>query len=239
MKNKRSVLPDTFGASAIKKSRLSKKFNLPYIGYESYILPDYFALYSNLNEYKKTKNTCVVFYEYDEKFDSSRGLWSAIIHNDKKKLEEFKKRFSKVKFIVAPDYSITGDMPFPLQLFQIYKSRVVSIWIQENCGCSIIPNLQFVDKRTYRFCFDGIHKNSVVCLSIYGLCKNPKDVENLKVGLRRALKIIDFETLLVYGECSQEKFKYIFEEVITNGVKIIFPNSRLKEFRRRENVNSL
>lgn len=232
-KNKRGLLPDTFGAYVINNVLVAGKYDIPVVGYFGNNLPDYLALYSNVQDYAKTKNTCVAFFQYDEQFDSINGLWNAIIHRNSKLINAYKERFKNVKYIVCPDYSITGDMPLCMQIFNIYRSRVVAIWLRENCGCTIIPNLRFNSKKSYDYCFDGIAYHSVVCLSILGLCSKPDDVENLINGLHETINRIQPKTIIVYGECTEKKFEKIFKECHSNSINIVRPNNRLKEFWRK------
>lgn len=233
MKNrKRGLLPDIFGAYVLNNVLVAGKYDIPVVGYFGNDLPDYLALYSNVQDYRKTPNTCVTFFQYDEQFDSIKGLWNAIIHKNRKLLALYKQRFNNVKFIACPDYSITGDMPLCMQIFNVYRSRVVAIWLRENCGCTIIPNLRFNNKKSYEFCFDGIAYHSIVCLSILGLCSKPVDVENLINGLHETIVRIRPKTIILFGECTEKKFLKIFSECIKNNINIVRPNNRNKEFWR-------
>ena len=233
MKNrKRGLLPDTFGAYVINNVLVAGKYDMPVIGYFGYDLPDYLALYTNIQDYRKTKNTCVVFYQYDEQFDSINGLWNAIIHKKEKLLSQYKQRFKDVRFICCPDYSITGDMPPAMQIFNVYRSRVVAIWLREFCGCTIIPNLRFNNKKSYEYCFDGIAYKSIVCLSILGLCSKPVDVQNLISGLHETIIRIRPQTIIVFGECTEKKYNKIFKECLDNNINIVRPDNRNKDFWR-------
>ena len=99
---------------------------------------DYLALYSDLQDYHKTENTCVCFYQYDHVFDGIHGLYNSIIHQDKKRLEKFRERFKNVKYIIGPDYSLYGDFPVPLQIFNVYKSRLCSAWLKANTKAIVV-----------------------------------------------------------------------------------------------------
>ena len=233
MKNrKRGLLPDTFGAYVLNNALVTGKYDMPVIGYFGNQLPDYLALYSNIQDYRKTHNTCVTFFQYDKQFDSIKGLWNAILHKNEKLLNSYKERFEGVKFIVCPDYSITGDMPLAMQIFNSYRSKVVAIWLRDNCGCTIIPNLRFNNQKSYDYCFDGIAYKSIVCLSILGLCAKPVDVQNLINGLHESIIRIRPSAIILFGECTEKKFNTIFKECIKEGIPIYCPESRNKNFWR-------
>lgn len=225
---------DTFGAYVIKKAQLCGKYDIPLVSCDCDEYPDFIALYSNIQDYHYTNKTAVCFYQYDEIFDDINSLWNAIILKKKKLLTKFKKRFANVRFIICPDYSITGDMPLALQIYNVYRSRVVAIWIRDNCNCILIPNLRFNNSKSYEFCFDGIAYKSVVCLSIYSLCRRKDDVENLINGLHEAIKTICPSAIILYGECELSKYNQIFNEVIQKNIPIIKPESRYSIFWRKK-----
>lgn len=58
---------------------------------------DYLALYSDLQDYQKSENTCLCFYQYDHVFDGIHGLYNSIIYQDEERLEKFRVRFKNVK----------------------------------------------------------------------------------------------------------------------------------------------
>ena len=231
--HKRGLLPDTFGAYVLNNVLVKGKYDMPVVGYYGDDDPDYIALYTNKCEYLKTKNTCVAFFQFDTKFDSKNGLWNAIINADTRKLQRFKERFSGVKYAVCPDYSITGDMPLSMQIFNVYRSRVVGIWLRKECGVILIPNLRFNNKKSYDFCFDGIEYGSIVCLSIVGLCSKPADVLNLINGLHETIERIMPKRIILYGECTDKKFNLIFKECIDNGIVVVRPESKVKKLWRK------
>lgn len=232
-RRKRGSLPDVFGAYILNNAQVCGKYDLPLVGYFGDEYPDFIALYTNRQDYHKTNNTAVAFFQYDEQFDGLHSLWSAICLKDDRLLNRFKERFNKVQYVVCPDYSITGDMPLALQIFSIYKSRIVAIWLRDYCGCTLIPNLRFNNSKSYEFCFDGIAYGSVVCLSILGLCAKREDVQNLKNGLHEAIKRIRPKAIILYGDCTEKKYLNIFQEVMNEDISIIKPDSRCSGFWRK------
>ena len=118
----RENFKDIFGIYLLESLNFSGNFDLPIVGNHDDVSGiDYLALYSEPSDYNKTENTCVCFYQYDHVFDGIHGLYNSIIYQDTDRLEKFKKRFENVKYIISPDYSLYGDFPNALQLFNIYK----------------------------------------------------------------------------------------------------------------------
>lgn len=92
---------------------------------------------------KGTENTCVCFYQNDHVLDCIHGLYNSIIYQDKERLEKFRERFKNVKYIIGPNYSLYGDFPVPLQMFNAYKSRLCIAWLKTNTKAIIIPNIRW------------------------------------------------------------------------------------------------
>ena len=110
-------------APSFNGGSLWQDYDMPVIGcFDDISKIDYLSLYSDLQDYQKTDNTCVCFYQYDHVFDGVHGLYNSIIYQDEKILALFRERFKNVKYIVGPDYSLFGDFPVALQIFNIYKS---------------------------------------------------------------------------------------------------------------------
>lgn len=94
-------------------------------------------------------NQWIHFYEDDYLFER---LWN----NPIKYLDLLK----KYKGVILPDFSLYRDMPFAMQIWNIYRSRAIGHWMQKN-GINVIPNIRYGDRRSYKLCCDGIEKNSM------------------------------------------------------------------------------
>ena len=68
------------------------KYDLPYIKCPDVFHIDYLALYSEKRNYCKTPNTCLCFYQYDNRFDGADGLFNAIYYHNEILLLKFKER---------------------------------------------------------------------------------------------------------------------------------------------------
>ena len=74
------------------------------------------------------------------------------------------KRF---KGVMAPDFSLYTDMPVALQIYSVYKNRYMANLWQKN-DIQVIPTVSWSTPESYRFCFEGIAKKSVVAVSTNG-----------------------------------------------------------------------
>lgn len=67
--------------------------------------------------------------------------------------------------ICAPDFSPMPDMPWAVQVFNHYRKHWVARWLQEN-GVTVIPTVRAsADEKSFKYCFDGEPKNSIVMYS--------------------------------------------------------------------------
>lgn len=125
------------------KTKMVGRFDLPYVVSKLTTYPDFIALYREPNKYNFTPRTCVAFYEYDRNFDGIHGLWNAIYFNLEKQKNLFQYRFTDVKYFIAPDYSLCGDIPLIENIHRVFRSRIVSIWLTMTLGKQVIPNITY------------------------------------------------------------------------------------------------
>lgn len=111
------------------------------------IMPDYIAFNSQKNDYFLTDRTAVAFFTFDKTFDKIDGLYSAIYYNDKKLLTKFRKQFSGVRFVIAPDYSIFDDVWRFENEYRLFKTRIIMLWF---CGFKFERNFTNKKVAAYR-----------------------------------------------------------------------------------------
>lgn len=81
------------------------------------------------------------------------------------------KRLAQYHAVMTPDFSLYPEMPFPLQLFNIFRNRWCGAYWQE-FGITVIPTISWSDKGSFKFCFSGIEAGSIVAVSTVGSRKN-------------------------------------------------------------------
>lgn len=79
----------------------------------------------------------VHFFEYDYQFER---VW----RNPRRYLSILK----RFKGVILPDFSLYRDMPLCMQTWNIYRSRAIGTWLQDN-GVDVIVNMRFGDERTF------------------------------------------------------------------------------------------
>ena len=235
--NVRNNFKDIFGVYFLETLSFEGDYDMPITGnFDDISVIDYIALYSDTSEYNKTENTCVAFYQYDHVFDGVHGLYNSIIYQDEKRLNEFRERFNGVKYIVAPDYSLFGDFPNALQIFNVYKSRVCLCWLIANTKAKVIPNVRWTFPFTYEYCFDGIMKGSNIAIGVLGQVRDKENKKMFLDGFKVAIDRIEPKCILIYGFVTTKNFDELFGYAKSKGIKIIVPHSKIDRYKKEDAI---
>lgn len=138
------------------KSYSVGKYDLPYISAKITSYPDYIALYRDKCDYRRTEKTCVSFYNYDAAFDGINGIWNAIYYARSELKAYYLKRFEGVRYFIAPDYSLCGDINHIENLHRLFRARIVSIWLTLELGAVVIPNITYSTPKIFPDMLSGM-----------------------------------------------------------------------------------
>ena len=100
--------------------------------------------------------------------------------------------------VLSPDFSLYSDMPMPMKIWNVYRSRQIGAYLQSS-GVTVIPTISWAEPETYNFCFAGVPKGSVVSVSTVGVRRRPENVEMWKDGMNAMLDVIEPSAILLYG----------------------------------------
>ena len=76
--NVRNGFKDIFGVYLLEQLSFEGDYDMPVVGsFEDISKINYLALYSDLQDYNKTDETCVVYYQYDHVADGAPACWCA------------------------------------------------------------------------------------------------------------------------------------------------------------------
>ncbi len=215
----------------INKTHCTGKYDFPKLLSPSNVTIDYLALYSDHHEYSKTYNTCVCFYEYDKAFDRKEGLFNSVYYKDEKALDRFRKRFENVNYFISPDYSLCGDCPEIQNIYNIYKSRVVSLALTLLFDKLVIPNITFATQQSFDYMLDGLEECSVVAFSTKGSWKTKEQKELLIKAIRYTVDHLKrLKQIIVYDVSTDNaKVLELFSYAIAKGIEVIIPDNLLKD----------
>lgn len=151
-----------------------------------------FLRFMDWNEVDDPENYIAHFYYDDIKFMQA---W----RDPDKYIEKLK----KFKAVVAPDFSSYTDFPIVLQILGAYRRQWVGAYWQLH-GIDVIPDCQWGNEETYKWCFEGIPKNATVAISSLGV-KTNKDFNGIegelfKKGFDEMMNRLSPTTILWYGD---------------------------------------
>lgn len=184
--NERHRTNDAYNLDIIDFNTLSNDFwQMPIINNDNCIPSDLIGF--NYAKSSDKKNTGIHFYLDDYQFER---LW-----NNPQEYIEILKQY---ECILSPDFSLYLDMPMPMKIWNIYRSRQIGQFYQSQ-GIKVIPTLSWAEKETFEFAFKGIPKGSIVSVSTIGVKKNKEALQIWKDGMDAMINEIQPNTILVYG----------------------------------------
>ena len=140
----------------------------------------------------KNKAKCGVhFYIDDYQFER---IW--------KKPKLYLHLLKQFKFIIMPDFSLYKNFPQPLQMYNLYKSKLLAAYFENN-GILVIPNVTWIDIESLSWTLDGIPKYSLIALSTNG-CLNKNVKNNFIECYNKAMEILKPLKIIVIGELPEE-----------------------------------
>lgn len=137
---------------------------------------------------KPDKDTGVHFYIDDYRFER---IWN--------QPEKYIAKLKEWGCVFTPDFSLYMEMPFPMQLWNVFRSRLIGQMMQ-NDGIEVIPTLQWAGEDSFEYCFDGIEPGGIVSVSTVGVARNKEAMARWKAGMDRAMEVVQPECVLLYGK---------------------------------------
>ena len=141
----------------------------------------------NYAKSSENKNCGIHFYVDDYQFER---VWN--------KPDEYIDILREYECILSPDFSLYTDMPMPMKIWNIYRSRLIGAYYQMK-GIPVIPTISWCEKETFDFSFLGIPEGSIISVSTIGV-KEDKTAKGIWFdGMDECLKRIKPEAVILYG----------------------------------------
>lgn len=110
----------------------------------------------------------------------------------------------KYKYVVAPDFSLYMDHPKAVQIFNHYRKQWCARYWQDH-GVKVIPCICWSDEASFEWCFDGVPKNSVICVStIGGFGNHACNKAGWIAGYKKCLEILEPSQVIIFGKEYEE-----------------------------------
>ena len=160
-------------------------YQMPIIECDNYIPNDIISF-----NYAKTSDNhdCGIHFFIDD-YQFER-LWNSP--------REYVEVLDQYNCIFSPDFSLYTDMPMAMKVWNVYRSRLLGQFYQ-TCGIKVIPTISWCEKETFKFCFDGIPKKSIVAISTIGVKRDENALKIWHDGVDEMLKRIEPKAVIVYG----------------------------------------
>lgn len=118
---------------------------------------------------------------------------------------EYIPKLDKFECVFTPDWSLYVNMPRAMQIWNIYRARLIGQRMQD-WGLRVIPTLSWADKESYDFCFEGLPRGGCVAVSSVGVMREQESRELWCDGMREAIKRLRPKTVLCYGNAPDFDF---------------------------------
>ena len=184
-------------------------WQMPIIECDEFIPDDLIGF--NYAKSSEIKNCGIHFYVDDYQFER---IWNYP--------EKYVDVLEQYECILTPDFSLYLDMPMPMKIWNIYRSRLIGQYFQKR-GVKVIPTISWAEEETFKFCFKGIPKGSIVSISTIGVKQDENALKIWRDGVDEMIKQIEPKAILVYGGKLDYDFKniqvYYYENKVTENWK--------------------
>lgn len=204
---------DIWNAFMLKNAKYSLN-DIPFCPTTASMPPQSLISYDESNSSDHT-GAYVHFYIDDYKFDGPYGIWK----NPQKALRRLK-RFAG---IITPDFSTFQDMPEPLKIYNTFRMRTFGYWLSSQ-NISVINNVRWGTSETYRYCFDGLPRKSMLSIgTVASGLRERRNWQHFEEGFWIMIKKLQPHTLIIYGSA---RYPW-FEAVQKQGIRIISFQSKM------------
>lgn len=104
----------------------------------------------------------------------------------------------KFDCVLTPDFSLYTEMPLPMQIWNVYRSKLIG-QIMQDYGINVIPTLQWCMENSFDFAFDGIEPGGTVSVSTIGVKRDEQASKIWVAGMDEAMERLKPKTVVVYG----------------------------------------
>lgn len=175
-----------YNLDIIDYSNLTNDFwQMPIIKCDDFIPED--LIWFNYAKTSTNKRTGVHFYVDDYQFER---VWNYP--------EKYVDILQEYDCILSPDFSLYMDMPMPMKIWNIYRSRQIGAYYQSK-GIKVIPTISWAEPDTFEFCFQGIPEGSIVSVSTIGVKEDPEALKIWRGGMDAMIDTINPKAIVIYG----------------------------------------
>ena len=196
---------DLYRLNEYDETRAVGKYQLPTLEACSYV-PDDLIGFNYVRSYKGSKKGVGVHFFLDD-YQFER-IWS----NPFKQIE----RLKTFSCVLTPDFSTYADMPFAMQIWNLYRMRMIG-QIMQDAGLNVIPTIRTFGEEPVDWCFEGIGQGGTIAFSTVGLEHEGKEfIELCQREVTLAIEILKPSCIINYGA---DKVKLDYKDVPVKNIQ--------------------
>ncbi len=111
--------------------------------------------------------------------------------------------------VITPDCTLLVGQAKCIQQTNTYFNRAVGFYLQKQ-GIPVIPNIRWSDETSFEYCFLGVPKHSIVCVSTHGCIKSKREKDIWRAGTEEMLRVLEPTDVLVHGFMPEDVFGKYF-----------------------------
>lgn len=101
--------------------------------------------------------------------------------------------------VLVPDFSTYRDMPMAMQIWNIYRMRLIGQMMQD-AGLEVIPIIRTLGDDTIEWCLEGIEPGGVYANSTVGIVRDEEEYKEMNYRELSAVKeMLKPECIVLYG----------------------------------------
>lgn len=177
---------NTFRHYLVDGAELTGRFEFPKLRRTFYI-PEAVIPFHMMRRRKPARGEAAHFFIEDYQFER---LWNAPVR--------YLDALKNCGGVIAPDFSMYADMSRAQRIWNCYRSRALSFWMQKQ-GLEVVTVIEWGEKDDLAWCLDGIPRCGTVAIGLYGCRRNAWKRYSLLHGFARACEILEPHTVLAYG----------------------------------------
>lgn len=112
--------------------------------------------------------------------------------------EFYIEKLSQFDCVLTPGFSLYIDMPVAMQVWNVYRSRLIG-QVMQRYGYTVIPTVSWAYSDSFSFCFDGLPVGATLAISTIGVKQNEEQFEIWNNGMDVMIELLKPKRLLVYG----------------------------------------
>ena len=105
----------------------------------------------------------------------------------------------RFKAVISPDFSTYMDFPKIIQMYNTYRRQWCGAYWQLY-GINVIPTVRWMGEGSEEWCFDGIPKHSLICVSTVGGFREKAVTNAWLEGYHKVLEHVQPSHILFYGK---------------------------------------